>query len=138
MSPKAHAASMNIVKLLGFSIWFSFALWVSFWMMILVEWFEQKLAGWKLPARFSLSIFVLAWAGFVFLVSRFQFGGRGTGVGQSHDQRQGMWHFCFFWCSARFIAPRLGINTLLTSFTSALTPGLGFLCILATGCMASM
>ncbi len=69
MSPKAHTAAKSSAKLLGFSFWFCFSLWVSFWLMVPVGWVEEKLPLAKMPGRLSFAIFLLSWAGCVFLVS---------------------------------------------------------------------
>lgn len=69
MSPKINAAIKNSATLLGFSIWYCFSLWVAFWLMFPVGWVEGKLPFAKLPGRHSFAIFLLSWAGCVFLVS---------------------------------------------------------------------
>jgi hypothetical protein len=64
MQPKINAAAKNFAKLIGFSFWFCLSLEISFWLMIPVEWVDEKL-----PAKLPFVVLLVSYAGCIFLVS---------------------------------------------------------------------
>jgi hypothetical protein len=63
MSTKANGTAKNATRLLAFSVWFPFALWLSFWTVALLGFIEQKL----LPAKTAWTIYLLTWTGCVWM-----------------------------------------------------------------------
>jgi hypothetical protein len=69
MSTRANAVTKNAERLVVFSFWYCFGLWLAYWFMMPIGSAEEELSSVKVPARIIFAILLLSWAGCVFLVS---------------------------------------------------------------------
>jgi len=57
----------TVAKIIAYSIWFGFTLWLSFWFSMFASWIAWKLIPAKIWDHIELSIMWILWAGFVCL-----------------------------------------------------------------------
>jgi hypothetical protein len=62
MPKKTNIEAKDVQRLALFSIWFSFALWLAFWLMLPIGWLDAKLIPTKTREIVIQAIFLVSWA----------------------------------------------------------------------------